>query len=327
MLIRDSILGHVMRPGISIYHRGPEYSVRYEINRQGLRDKTVYADSAGVGTLRVLVLGDSFTFGIGNEYDDIWPVLLEEEMRRRGKRVEIVKAGIPAYDTRTESIYLRRIVDKFNPDLVIVAFLPNDLFTNRLDGDLLNSPARHTETLIEQSDHLLSTIHTALLWQRHLLQSDWLYARLYSISARSHYFEPERVNYAYTATQELLRSMRLFCERRGVSLVVLSIPQQFQVLSMANGFNVSHINPESVDRRLQEIARQEGIRLIATLEHLVANYSQHGENLYYRFDGHLNPKGNRVLAHATATQLESVLDEAVYNHSRRRSPTEPGLDK
>jgi hypothetical protein len=55
---------------------------------------------------------------------------LERTLQAAGYHADIVKAGVPAYDTRAEVLFLERLYPDYNPDIVALVFLPNDLFTN-----------------------------------------------------------------------------------------------------------------------------------------------------------------------------------------------------
>ena len=95
------------------------------------------------GSVRILVLGNSFAYGAGNSYEQSWPTLVERQLQRDGHPVEIVKAGVPGYDTRTEALFLERIFAEYQPDLVLLTFLPNDLFTNvPVDGQVTDPGER-----------------------------------------------------------------------------------------------------------------------------------------------------------------------------------------
>jgi hypothetical protein len=82
----------------------------------------------------------------------------------------------------------------------------------------------------------------------------------------------------------------------GESLAVLSIPQQFQVLVEGRGYRYEGMDMHYIDRELGRLAVQEGFRWISTLDKLSSTYRENREDLYYRFDGHLNERGNRVVA-------------------------------
>ena len=125
---KDSVLGHRLRPGAVAVDHAIEFTARYAINEQGLRDDVVYSADKSEGRARFLLLGDSFAFGVGSDYKHIWPVLVRQTLAARGRPVELVEAGVPAFDTRLEVLYLNQMFAQTTPDAVILAFLPSDLF-------------------------------------------------------------------------------------------------------------------------------------------------------------------------------------------------------
>lgn len=122
-------------PNARWHFKHPEYSVEYAINGQGFRDAEHHPVPKPDGELRVLLLGDSFTFGQAVNYEQTWPVIAEKLLSRSGKNhISLVKAGIQGMDTRSEFILMRRLIEDCECDAVVVGFLINDRYTNTLHG-------------------------------------------------------------------------------------------------------------------------------------------------------------------------------------------------
>jgi hypothetical protein len=79
-----------------------------------------------VGVPRVLVLGDSFTFGWGVLDDEPYPQRTEQLLRARGLDVEVINAGIPGYNTEQEAALLDELMPRFQPDQVVLGYVVND---------------------------------------------------------------------------------------------------------------------------------------------------------------------------------------------------------
>ena len=81
LAIKDDVLGHRYRPNAQLAYKGPEYTVEYRINGDGVRDD---GDGAATGRQgqRILLVGDSFTFGQGVAYEKTWPAVLERQLVR-----------------------------------------------------------------------------------------------------------------------------------------------------------------------------------------------------------------------------------------------------
>jgi lysophospholipase L1-like esterase len=82
------------------------------------------------GTFRVVVLGDSFTWGdkIASS-DSVWPAQLEARLREKApeQAIEVVNLGEKGFTTVNEAEMLRRLGWQFAPDVVVVQFYLNDI--------------------------------------------------------------------------------------------------------------------------------------------------------------------------------------------------------
>ncbi len=103
------------------------WSVR--INSQGFRSDEEYSYEKARDELRILIVGDSFTFGYGVAQDSSYPALLEQHLRRvtRGCTVQVLNAGVNGYNTKQEVVFVQHVGVQYHPDVVIVGFTPNDV--------------------------------------------------------------------------------------------------------------------------------------------------------------------------------------------------------
>jgi len=100
-------------------------NVQVKISGQGLRDK-YYPYEPPRGVVRILVLGDSFTWGFGVEEDEIFTEILES----MEPRLEVINMGVSGYSTDQEYLLLREEGVKYRPDIVLVMFFENDIYEN-----------------------------------------------------------------------------------------------------------------------------------------------------------------------------------------------------
>lgn len=124
----DPELDFVLTPQQSGISRSPEWNVKVETNSLGIREREL--TNKAIGERRILILGDSFTFGAGVETDEAYPRRVEEFLRAEGcPEAMVINAGIPAYSTLQEAIWFKRIVDLIQPDAVILGFFSETIFT------------------------------------------------------------------------------------------------------------------------------------------------------------------------------------------------------
>ncbi len=80
------------------------------------------------GLLRVIVLGDSFTWGAGLSAEDRYSNILERLLKSKysHSRIEVLNFGTVGGPTVGERDILRRFKDLVEPDLIVVGFCLND---------------------------------------------------------------------------------------------------------------------------------------------------------------------------------------------------------
>ncbi len=119
----DPLLGWRLVPGSSGVEKRTEFESVYKINAQGFRDDKDYSFENESGKKRVIVLGDSFTFGIGVENAKTIPKLLE----KMGD-YEVLNFGSSGYDVVQYFLILKEMGMKYNPDAVVFdIYLGNDI--------------------------------------------------------------------------------------------------------------------------------------------------------------------------------------------------------
>lgn len=102
-------------------------AMSYAISSDGLRGA-----SPPPGARSVVLLGDSFTFGIGVPEDSTAAVRLERALaipraaRPRDRPLAVINAGVPGYGTREQAARLPDLLARFDPEAVVLVFVPND---------------------------------------------------------------------------------------------------------------------------------------------------------------------------------------------------------
>lgn len=125
LYVSDAVLGERLGAGYDGWFAG----VPVKINDLGFRDPRNYSLAKPAGTFRILVLGDSVTFGHGALYETTYPYLLEQRLKtwRADVNWQVWNLGVPGYNTADELAYLKEVGTRYNPDMVVVGFFPNDL--------------------------------------------------------------------------------------------------------------------------------------------------------------------------------------------------------
>lgn len=94
-------------------------------NSYGLRGSEINKNKKTA--IRLLLLGDSVTFGWGVDQEEIFPEVLEKLLNYNSPtKTEVINAGVGGYNTYQEVQYFLREGIYFNPDMVVLIFVDND---------------------------------------------------------------------------------------------------------------------------------------------------------------------------------------------------------
>lgn len=113
----------------------------YRINSLGVRDRD-YPPHAPAGTVRVICVGDSCTFGEGVEEHQSWPRRLENYLRSAtegaGPAIEVINCGVAGYDLEKKLAHYRKKCLGLHPHIAVLGYTLNDpqrLLSPRINGD------------------------------------------------------------------------------------------------------------------------------------------------------------------------------------------------
>jgi lysophospholipase L1-like esterase len=117
-------------------HNDSYIGVPVRINALGLRDDEL-AIPKPAGTVRILAIGDSVTFGYGVRLEETWLKALQARLNARatGTRYEVVNAGLEGTDVDYYYTFIRDVAPRLEPDLVLVGITMNDIREYRNDPD------------------------------------------------------------------------------------------------------------------------------------------------------------------------------------------------
>jgi len=119
-----------------IYEYRPDHTVtlggvEVRTNSAGFRDDEFVIPKPD-GVFRIVILGDSLTFGYRVPVDDALPQQLERRLAGRDPAVEVFNLGVAGYNSAQEVELLKAKALHYRPDLLIVGYVLND---NREDAD------------------------------------------------------------------------------------------------------------------------------------------------------------------------------------------------
>jgi hypothetical protein len=328
-LLNHSVIG--FRPGR--VHSG------FVLNSRGLRTRE-YATRKRPGTLRVVALGDSFTFASGGmPYSELWPSLLEGHLRERGSRpVEVLSLGVPGVGPS----FLKRLWElegsRLRPDVVILALFVGNDFTD--EGPAV---VENLGTSLARVSYAARLVRNVLrLWRAGVeLPAEGAPAPAsgprsggYEIPGYRESFARRRPKLSDRALLEMETERSAICERAtsesfealfaktakviaslhdevrasGAEFLLVVIPDRFQVnpderrrIVESEGRSDSEFDWDRPQRRLDGLCREAGLDCLDLLPAFRREATSVA--LYNAGDAHWSEAGNRLAAQEIAAHL------------------------
>jgi lysophospholipase L1-like esterase len=209
------------------------------INSQGLRDRE-FPPAPPPGRTRILMLGDSLTFGWGVEGNQTYSKVLEAMLQKSGRDVEVINTGVGNYNTEMEVAYFLERGAKFKPQYVVLNYFINDAEPTPRDHS--NFLSRNSRAFV----YFASRVDMALRLANTSEKKDWksYYAGLYE--------GDEGIGRVAAAIERLAA----YCRQNGIKLYLANQPE---LRDPAN-----YAFPQ-VDRMIERIAMANHIKYIPML--------------------------------------------------------------
>jgi len=200
-------------PGVGHEHvpnaAGTYMGVPVVINSLGLRDRE-YELAKPAGTVRILMLGDSLTFGWGAPVDGTTAKRLEARLNdaKSDRTYEVINTGIGNTNTAMQAAHFLNKWHKFDPDIVVLNYFINDAE---------ETPSRRQNFVLERS---YAAVFLAgrfdVLWRGYFGGSDWkaYYDGLYRDDAPG-----------WRQAREGLAALADYSRRNGIGLLVANYPE------------------------------------------------------------------------------------------------------
>ncbi|GJL61405.1 MAG: hypothetical protein NPIRA04_00590 [Nitrospirales bacterium] len=202
-------MGHEHVPGQS----GTYMGVPVAINSVGWRDQEYDLEKPN-DRIRIMMLGDSVTFGWGAPPEGITSNILESILNRDGppKQYEVLNTGIGNTNTAMQTAYFLNEGFRYNPDIVVLNYFINDAEP---------TPSRTQNVLVEHSYAAVFLAGRLDVFMRSYFdRGDWLsyYRNLYAEN------QP-----GWVATQQAMRQLVEFCKEQDIHMMVVNYPELHQM--------------------------------------------------------------------------------------------------
>ena len=311
------------------------------INNLGLRDADIGPKPDG--QRRLLVLGDSFTFGAGVSVDAAFPARLAAELAATPAGaatggLRVINGGTVGYGTRRELLWLQTFGALVAPDEVLLAFFVGNDFTDNLNmisprivdgqrmapGDddeplwqvrlRIAANESHLYRLLRKEriepvaiDHEWRAANNAPAVERGLGRGRMaLFARLEALEPD----EQERQREAWAVTRAALDDVHAWCREHGAALKVVVIPDILQVdgeplrvVSGRLGIKPADVHVARPQELVMGWCAEVGVPALDLLEPFRNRTREAGRSLHLGWDPHWNAEGHAFAARLLRERL------------------------
>lgn len=292
-LAHDPILGWRLRAGLEVERQFSNYAARERVNARGFRTpERPYAKPPG--TKRIVLLGDSHTEAYTVSDEETYAQVLEHALDAPLEaRVEVISLGVGGFSTDQELLAYAIEGRRYEPDLVLLQFCPNDPPFNLLERywrGLKPRFVRYGEELLlhgvptpdRRSSGLLN--HALLRGSNFARIFEGVFARMALTKAVRDTDEEE----AWRVTELLIRDLADMVRQDGAR------------------FAVFNSNPDDAraDARLRELLARRGIPFVDIAPAFRGDIAAHR----VEEDHHWNAEGHRAVASLLAESFLPELD-------------------
>ncbi len=245
-------------------------------------------------TPRILVIGDSFAFGLGiNREEDRFSDILQEKLRSSGIQATVYNVSAPGWNTQQETIALLKLLDEGRTfDVIVLAYVLND----------------HIQEYPPKIEAARRRARNPPAWASALtmrsLFLDYLWHRLNTFR------DPDLQKYddmmmqqdsdpaVWTKHVSELREIKVYAEDLGARLIVLTFP--FVPLGPWQEYRY-----EEVHARWRQFWQEERVRHVD----LLGDFRSHSfkELTVNRWDDHPNEYANELAANSLAIAVSEEL--------------------
>lgn len=253
--------------------------------------------------IRIMVVGDSLTFGNAAPFEAIFSKVLERKLKKLNANIEVINAATQGWSTFIEVDFLKVEGLGYQPDLVIIGFYPNDF---------ISRPKNYQARLSEEGR-----------WESRPRWLRWLPYRYIFLLKRSALvtYMRDRIDTFSQAEKDMVNKllfneidlnrdqniidtlgyileMKQACAQKNVKILLASIPT-------VNTFWVPRGQPR-YNNRLRSFCQAHDIAFVDLAEGFwkVKNPTA---LYYYPWDLHMNPKGHHLVAEQLAQPVMELL--------------------
>jgi lysophospholipase L1-like esterase len=321
----DPIYDHSYIPNCVSTFKTGEWDTAVKINSQGLRDDEILPKQED--ELRILMLGDSFTWGYGVEKEETFSDLLEQHLKKGGMNANVINAGATSYSPTLEYLFLKNKGIEYKPDVVILNL---DL------SDLQDDYIREQKAQYDASGELIAVYNPdkdGFIYNfRKRIQITNLINGIF-VGIDKMMAPPTEINYSFmhdvaydrygiTRDQPLeneeehwnrtfsyINKIKALCDENNITFVLSIYPyghqistEEWKVGRHNSGLLDDQVYSDRAEKIIQQYAQENDLIFISMFSGF-RKAEAASAPLYFTYDGHFNQHGHQVAAEILQAEL------------------------
>jgi len=314
-----------------------EYNVSAYLNNLGYRGKE-FSIPKPPDNLRVLIIGDSMTFGWGVADSETYPYLIENILKEKGvNNVEVINAGYKGgLSPDSFYVYLKNEGLKLSPDIIILGFFVGNDITD-LSGNIWEKtdnnglPEKVASCCHAVDGHILRNKYITFKYRYPILRESHLFISLVDILQQKFHLFPEQTAFSFRGetmmfctlnpdcihlfsieeekTLRLIREMNNLAKNKGSKFLVAMLPVDLQLYSQAKDkyarYNITW-GPKPgeeafLQKRLADYFDQNDIKYLDLYQYFDQNRDRGYP--FFPIDAHFNKIGTQLAAESISQYL------------------------
>lgn len=336
--------------GAEFTYKSSEFNNPIKINSYGFRD-IEFNKAKPKGVYRIAILGDSYEEALQVDLENTWQKIMAKKISQEVKKdVESYNFGISGYGTDQNWLTLREKVWQFSPDMIILAFSPNDVgdtYKNNLvrlengnlkiinskereGGNIIGKFVRETYTyhiIIKASSsnklgkQIVNSIRTKFLRfskdGRFFLSDAQLIEGPFEVIA-SQINPPKEVQDTWKIIRALIIDMKMQAKEKDAEfLITINIPstqvedENWNNLKKQYNLDPSTSSPNVINDVIGKIAEENNI-LLYDPRIDASEWTKNEGAIYFKIDGHFNLSGHKFMGEKVA---DFILENYLINYN------------
>ena len=281
-------------PNDSFWMDNKEFCYRYYTNRMGMRERNI-ENPKPAGTFRLIMMGDSFTEGMGAPYDSSWVRQFERRLISSNcHNIEVFNFGISGADPFEAFTLFNDSLVKYSPDMVVYCMNKSDLDDYIFKGGF--ERYQPDGTIKYRSGPWFETFYNNSHVVRYIV---------ISIFGKSHNLAEEGAErQSITPIVECLLKFRQECDKIGTSFFVLQHPFASEIFNPGNDNNYEAFSLLADTLSTLNLPHH---NIYIRFKHAIIFGKQ--KDYYWPTDGHFNSKGYTLMGNVI---YETLVEDSVF---------------